>query len=352
VRIRDFDFELPPGRIAQRPATSRDASLLMVLDRESGATRHRSFRDLPGLLRAGDLVVLNDTRVFPARLPGRKATGGRVELLLLEPVAADPGCPRWRCWLQASRKPAPGSTLLFDQGLRGRVLARDGEVWTVELECGGIGLDRALEEAGRVPLPPYIERPEGQPAPVGDRVRYQTVYARRDGAVAAPTAGLHFTESVLSELAAKGIELAYLTLHVGPGTFQPVRVEHVEEHRMHGERYDLPERTAAAVDRVRKRGGRVVAVGTTVVRTLEFRGRPSGTVEPGRGVCDLFIYPGHRFRIVDVMLTNFHLPGSTLILLVSAFAGRESILSAYREAISHGYRFYSYGDAMLIGPTA
>lgn len=350
MRVRDFDFELPPERIAQQPVERRDDSRLMLLGRDSGRAEHGRFRDLPGLLRSGDLLVLNDTRVIPARLIGRKASGGRVELLLLEPV--DPGGEgtRWRGWLQASRKPAPGALLRFEAGLRARVVARDGETWTVDLECDEEPAGQALARAGTVPLPPYIQRAEGGPAPVDDRSRYQTVYARHDGAVAAPTAGLHFTEDLLSRLSAGGVEIAYLTLHVGAGTFQPVRVERVEDHEMHAERYDLPAAAADAVDRARSRGGRVVAVGTTVVRTLESSAAGAGRVVAGCGVCDLFIYPGYRFRVVDLMLTNFHLPRSSLILLVSAFAGRENLLTAYREAIEAGYRFYSYGDAMLIGP--
>jgi S-adenosylmethionine:tRNA ribosyltransferase-isomerase len=347
VKLSDFDYELPAERIAQRPTDARDASRLMVLDRERDRVEHHGFGDLPDLLRATDLLVFNDTRVLPARLVGRKSTGGRVELLLLEPDADDPAGHCWHCWLKASRNPAPGSILQFDHGLMAQVLSRQDKVWAVRLG-GPEPIDRLLHRAGRMPLPPYIARPDGEAAPVDDRERYQTVYARRDGAIAAPTAGLHFTPQLLQRLAQRGIGQAWVTLHVGPGTFEPVQVERVERHRMHAERFEMPEATCAAIRRTREEGGRVVAVGTTVVRTLEHCAAPDGTVRPGNGECDLFIYPGYRFRAVDVMLTNFHLPRSTLIMLVSAFAGRERLLEAYAEAVERDYRFYSYGDAMLV----
>ena len=343
MNVADFDYELPPERIAQHPLPRRDASRLLVLERSSGTTAHRRFRDLTRLLVPGDLLVLNDTRVIPARLIGRKSTGGRVELLLLERQDRI-----WRCLVQASRKPAVGSTLAFDGGLAGRILERFGEEWSVDLTHGSGDVERELERVGAMPLPPYIKRDAGKPPPVDDRERYQTVFAERAGAVAAPTAGLHFTPELLQALRESGVELAFLTLHVGPGTFVPVRSERVEEHRMQAERFVLSQAVAGAVERTRGRGGRVVAVGTTVVRTLESRADDSGRVIAGSGRAELFIYPGYRFRVVDAMLTNFHLPRSTLLMLVSAFAGRERILSAYREAVRRGYRFYSYGDAMLL----
>jgi S-adenosylmethionine:tRNA ribosyltransferase-isomerase len=348
LKLGDFDYDLPPELIAQRPLARRDGSRLLTLDRETSALEHRRFADLPRVLAPGDLLVLNDTRVLPARLIGRKSSGGRIELLLLNLERTGRGVQTWRCWVKASRKPAPGAELRFGPGLVGRVVARTGKEWEIRLEAVHGDLRQALHVAGRMPLPPYIRRDENQKPPVNDRRRYQTIYARSDGAVAAPTAGLHFTSRILSRLAARGIRSAFLTLHVGPGTFEPVLAGRVEEHRMHAEEFLLPASTADAVAATKAAGGRIVAVGTTVVRTLESRATAGGRVRPGRGKCELFIYPGHEFRAVDAMLTNFHLPRSTLIMLVSAFAGREWVLEAYREAVSRRYRFYSYGDAMLI----
>lgn len=348
MKLDEFDYGLPPERIAQQPTARRDGSRLMVLDRGSGAVSHRRFSEFRSELRAGDLVVLNDTRVLPARLVGVKASGGRVELLLLEREGAPAEEEVWRCWLKSSRKPAPGGELRFSCGLTARVLSRRDKIWTLSLRSRGSSVGQALERAGRMPLPPYIHREdEGEP-PVDDAARYQTVYARKQGAVAAPTAGLHFTRRMLDDLAASGIEIAFVTLHVGPGTFEPVVVERIEDHRMHAERFQLSTETAAAVRRARERKGRVLAVGTTVVRTLEECGEPGGTVRVASGECDLFITPGYRFQVVDALLTNFHLPRSTLLMLVSAFGGRSRLLAAYREAVERDYRFYSYGDAMLI----
>jgi S-adenosylmethionine:tRNA ribosyltransferase-isomerase len=344
VNVSEFGYELPERTIAQAPRERRDESRLMLLDRDSGRCGHRRFRELPGLLRAGDVLVLNDTKVIPARLLGRKQSGGRAELLLLEGEG-----DTWRALIQASRKPAVGSVILFDQGLSAHLLRREGDQWLVRFEAREAPLEELLSSIGRMPLPPYIKRPPNRPAPVDDSERYQTVYARRPGAVAAPTAGLHFTEAILTALRNKGIGLECITLHVGLGTFQPVRSARVEEHEMHDERYELPEATAMAIAAAKRRGGRVVAVGTTVVRTLEWCATAGNQVRPGSGRCDLFIYPGYRFKVVDMLLTNFHLPRSTLLMLVAAFAGREPVLAAYREAIEKGYRFYSYGDAMLIG---
>jgi S-adenosylmethionine:tRNA ribosyltransferase-isomerase len=349
MRVSDFDYELPEDRIAQHPLERRDRSRLMVLDRITGDFSHRSFHELPELLRPGDAVILNDTKVLPARLLGRKGSGGLVELLLLERGGEAGGNPIWRCLIQASRKPAHGMMLHFEGGLQAEVLGREEEEWLVELKAEGGHVGALLERIGKMPLPPYIKRPEGEPAPVNDRERYQTVYAKREGAVAAPTAGLHFSADTLDALRARGVSLAYLTLHVGLGTFQPVRVNRVEEHRIHDEWFDLPQEAVAAVARARERGGRVVAVGTTVVRALEFCAAGEGRVSSRSGRCDLFIYPGYQFQVVDVMLTNFHLPRSTLLMLVSAYAGRKRLLSAYAAAITAGYRFYSYGDAMIIG---
>jgi S-adenosylmethionine:tRNA ribosyltransferase-isomerase len=344
LKLSDFDYELPDSLIAQAPLENRDSSRLMLLDRGSGRRSHCSFGELPELLAPGDLLILNDTRVLPARLIGRKQSGGRVELLLLE--RCEDG---WRALIQASRKPATGSVLHFEQGLRAHVRRREDEEWIVELVAEGAEPEELLMAIGRMPLPPYIKRPANSPAPVDDSKRYQTVYARRPGAVAAPTAGLHFTDRLLAVLRAKGVAIEHLTLHVGLGTFQPVRAARVADHRMHEEWCELPEAVASAIAAARERGGRVVAVGTTVVRTLEWRALKDGLVLPGSGRCDLFIYPGYDFQVVDMLLTNFHLPRSTLLMLVSAFAGRDKVLAAYEEAIEEGYRFYSYGDAMLIG---
>jgi S-adenosylmethionine:tRNA ribosyltransferase-isomerase len=345
MRVSDFDYELPEERIAERPLGRREDSRLMVL-RASGRIEHRRFDDLPELLRSGDLLVLNDTRVLPARLTARKTTGGRVELLLLEREEVTDGSAIWVCLAKAARGLWAGARLELAEGLAAVVLEARGDSWRVRFEASDGDLERRLQSVGGAPLPPYIKRPPD----VDDLERYQTVYARNPGAVAAPTAGLHFSDVLLGRLESGGIERCSLTLHVGPGTFRPVRVERVEDHRMEEERFVLPEQTAAALRRVRAAGGRIAAVGTTVVRTLESRATEDGTARPGSGRCGLFIHPGFRFRVVDLLITNFHLPRSTLLMLVAAFAGRERLLEAYRVAIAEGYRFYSYGDAMLVEP--
>jgi S-adenosylmethionine:tRNA ribosyltransferase-isomerase len=336
VRTSDFDFELPPDRIAREPLAERDASRLMVLPQGGGPPGHRRFRELPSLLQPGDLLVLNETRVIPARLRGRRtATGGQVELLLCEPLPAAEGRAVWRCLGQAS-KPLRTGVALQLAGVAAEVVAVHGEGFLdVAFAAAPAELEQVIERAGELPLPPYLGREE-TPA---DRERYQTVYARSPGAVAAPTAGLHFTERVLAELDTRGIRRATLTLHVGPGTFLPVRGEDLSRHRMHAERYEIPGATAAAV----RDAARVIAVGTTSLRALEASGGAAGP-----GSTALFITPGHEFRVVDALLTNFHLPRSTLVMLVSALAGRERLLAAYAEAVREGYRFYSYGDAMLV----
>jgi S-adenosylmethionine:tRNA ribosyltransferase-isomerase len=343
----DYSYPLPADRIAQAPAAERTDSRLLHLDRRTGEVAHRRFGALPEILDESDLLVINDTAVVPARLMGRKETGGRAELLILDYTPTPPGAdPVHRCLIRASKRPRPGSRLRFDEGLVAEVLEVDGGAGRVRFS-GTADFDATLHRIGRVPLPPYIRR-NGGGAPCDDRTAYQTVYAVRKGAVAAPTAGLHFTEALLRRLADRGVEIARITLHVGPGTFVPVRADDIRDHRMEAERFEVPEASAEAVNRARAEGRRVVAVGTTCVRTLEGTADDSGRVRAGAGTCDLFIYPGYRFRVVDAMITNFHLPESTLLMLVSAFAGRETILSAYRTAIEAGYRFYSYGDAMLI----
>ena len=342
MRVADFDYDLPPGLIAQEALAERDASRLLVLDRATGALAHRTFRDLPDLLRPGDLLVVNRSRVLPARLLGRRPGGGRAEVLLLRERTDG----TWDALVRPARRLRPGATVEVADDLRLRV------------EPGAIGPERrvrlllpesadaraALERHGHVPLPPYIrraDRPE-------DRERYQTVYAREAGSVAAPTAGLHFTPALLAALAERGIERAEVVLHVGPGTFRPVEAESVEDHRLPPEPYLVPAEAAAAITRARARGGRVVAVGTTATRVLESVSGAGGGVRPGAGETALAILPGHPFRVVDALVTNFHLPRSSLLLLVAAFAGRERVLDAYAEAVRERYRFYSYGDAMLI----
>jgi len=334
MRLSDFDYELPEALIAQRPPEARDGGRLMLL-RAGGALEHRTVPDLPDLVEPGTLMVVNDSRVLPARLWARRPSGGRVELLLLEKLGQEGGRERWRCMLRASKGPRGGEVLVLE--------GADVEVTVAAEPVGGraevlLGPGTA-QRHGSMPLPPYIRRADE----AADRERYQTVYCREEGSVAAPTAGLHFTDALLEALRARGVEIARVTLHVGPGTFQPVRVEQVEAHRMEEERFEVPEETAAAIARAKGEGRKVLAVGTTVVRTLEATGGRAGA-----GRTELFIRPGHRFAVVDRLLTNFHLPRSTLLMLVSALAGRERVLAAYAEAVRLGYRFYSYGDAMLI----
>ena len=345
MRTADFEYELPPGRIARRPVARRSDSRLLVLSRSTGAIAHRRFRDLPALMREGDLLVLNDTRVFPARLRGRKPTGAAGEVLLLRRVP-NGGDRLWEALVRPGRKLKPGRMMVVAPGVSVRILeARADGRRIVRLE-GDLDAREALERHGEVPLPPYLER---APEPA-DRDRYQTVYARREGSVAAPTAGLHFTEELLARVAARGVRRCDLTLHVGTATFRPVEVSDPADHTMEAECYAVPERAARDYGRCRERGGRVWAVGTTVVRTLESAAVGRDGIEAGRGATDLFISPPFEFRAVDCLVTNFHLPRSTLLMLVSAFAGTEAVLRAYREAVAAGYRFYSYGDAMAVLP--
>lgn len=346
MNLEDLDYELPPGRIAQIPTAERDGSALLVLDRATGDVRHRIFRELAEELSPGDLLVVNDTRVRPARLRGTKRTGGRVEVLLLEPEG-EPG--RWICLLDASRTPKAGSEIVLPGGLTALVEGRSGSTWTVRLTAPGGEDPRDLVEThGEIPLPPYIRRDPDDPRSASDRTRYQTVYARVTGSAAAPTAGLHFTPELIDALADKGIGQARVTLHVGLGTFLPLREDAFASEALHEEAFVVPRETVDAVEQTRRAGGRIVAVGTTTVRALESAVGSAGRLEPAAGRTRLFIRPGYSFRIVDAMVTNFHLPRSSLLALVFAFAGRERVLAAYREAIDRGYRFYSYGDAMLV----
>ncbi len=340
--LSEFDFPLPQELIAQQPLAERTASRLLCLDRVSGQIAHQQFARLPDLLRSGDLLVRNDTRVLPARLLGRKESGGQVELLLVRQIDAEQNL--WRCMTRCSKPLRVGSLLVFSEGLHGEVVEQEADGQRlVRFNCTGAFKD-VLERVGHMPLPPYIRREDRDL----DKDRYQTVFACNPGAVAAPTAGLHFNVETFSELVERGIDVCSITLHVGPGTFLPVRTDNLHEHRMHSEAYEIPRATAERINAARAAGRRIIALGTTVTRTLEHAVGEDGLLCPGQGDTDLFIKPGFRFRMVDALVTNFHLPKSTLLVLVAAFAGRDFILEAYRQAIEHGYRFFSYGDCMLI----
>lgn len=338
VRLEDFDFELPQELIAQHPARERTASRMLHLDARTGIFEDRQFRELAELIGPDDVLVLNDTRVINARLLGAKASGGQVELLVERVLDAHQALVQVR----ASKSPRENSLLHLFGGMTARVLGREGEFFRVRFESQSDVLEY-LERHGSVPLPPYIERS----AAPEDAQRYQTVYARTPGAVAAPTAGLHFDEAMLARIAARGAKIAYLTLHVGAGTFQPVRSRDVSEHRMHSEWFNVPKGTVEAIEAARRAGGRILAVGTTTLRALE-SAAASGTLQAGFAETNLFILPGYRFQVVERLLTNFHLPKSTLLMLISAFSGIEQVRAAYRHAIDERYRFFSYGDAMLI----
>lgn len=348
MRVSELDYCLPPERIAQHPVKPRDAARLLVLRRTTGEIVHSRIRALPDLLDSGDLLVVNNTRVIPARVAGRKEdTGGEVEVFFVEPAAR---ADEWHVLIRSGRRPRPGSRMRLEKGATA-VMVEDGTEGRARIRIEGPAsvLDW-LQSAGRTPLPPYIRRKD--PAGIGneaeDRASYQTVYASRPGAVAAPTAGLHFTPALLEELRRRGIGRAEVTLHVGPGTFRPVKTDNLVDHAMDEERFELGEECARLVCETKAAGRRVVAVGSTSVRTLETATDGTGAVRPGAGRTGLFIRPPYAFRVVDAMLTNFHLPRSTLLAMVCAFAGREPVLRAYREAVETGYRFYSFGDAMLI----
>ena len=335
----DFWFDLPEELIAQTPLEKRDESRLLHLDRKTGKIEHRHFYNLPEYLHPGDCLVMNDSRVLPARLIGTRPSGGSVELLLLR----DLGENRWECLSRPGRKTRPGQEILFGDGELKAIVesVTEGGNRIVRFEYQGIFLE-ILEKLGRMPLPPYIK------AELQDPERYQTVYSRELGSAAAPTAGLHFTPELLEEIRQKGVELAWITLHVGLGTFRPVKEEKIEDHEMHSEFCIIPAETAAVINRTKKNGGRVIAVGTTSCRTLESFAKDDGTLEESSGWTDIFIYPGYQFKCIDALVTNFHLPESTLIMLVSALAGRENVLNAYQQAVENRYRFFSFGDATLI----
>lgn len=342
MKKSDFHYDLPPELIAQAPLPERSASRLLIVPPGDAPLADLHVRDLPEQLRAGDLLVFNDTRVIPARLFGQKDTGGRVEILI-ERLLPD---NRAHAQIGASKSPKPGGRIALDAGGHCEVLGREGEFYELRFEVGD-ALDSWLLKAGRMPLPPYITREPGQ----DDDERYQTVFARELGAVAAPTAGLHFDEALLARLKAQGVQFGHITLHVGAGTFQAMRVDDVREHRMHSEWLNVGAELVQQIRRTRAAGGRVIAVGTTVVRALESATR-EGQLQPFAGETRIFIFPGYRITSVDALITNFHLPESTLLMLVSAFAGKARILQAYRHAVAQGYRFFSYGDAMLLFPQA
>jgi S-adenosylmethionine:tRNA ribosyltransferase-isomerase len=342
---QDFHFDLPPELIAQQPPVRRGDSRLLTVDGITGQFNDRQFHELPNLLQPGDLLVFNDSRVIPARLYGHKNTGGRIELLL-ERLLDD---HRALVQIRASKTPKVGSQLRFGVDFTATMLARHGDLFEIRAE-GEVALMTLLERHGQIPLPPYITRqPDAR-----DRERYQTIYARHPGAVAAPTAGLHFDQALLERIAALGVNSAFITLHVGAGTFRPVRVECITDHVMHAELIEVQAEVCELIAETRARGGRVIAVGTTAVRALETAATASGSPQPWRGDTRIFIYPGYPFRCVDALITNFHLPESTLLMLVAAFVGKELIMNAYRHAIAQRYRFFSYGDAMLLtrAPTA
>ena len=340
MKTKDFDYVLPPELIAQTPIPRRDASRLLVLDKESGAWQHRHFFDLPEYLHSGDCLVLNNSRVLPARLLGHRLPGGGAcEVLLL----VDKGEDTWECLVRPGRKMRKGTKVSFGDGqLTAEVTEElpDGNR-LVHLSYEGIFME-VLDRLGKMPLPPYIK------AELQDRERYQTVYSKINGSAAAPTAGLHFTPELLKKIRAMGVNIGYVTLHVGLGTFRPVKEEEITDHEMHSEYCIIPQETADLINETKRRGGRIVCVGTTSCRTLEARAGEDGTVQAGSGWTDIFIYPGYRFKVLDALVTNFHLPESTLLMLVSALAGREHILAAYEEAVKERYRFFSFGDAMLI----
>jgi S-adenosylmethionine:tRNA ribosyltransferase-isomerase len=345
MNLAEFNYELPESLIAAFPSREREASRLLVVRRGSGEIEHSVFAELDKFLDAGDLLVLNDTKVFPARLRGTKESGGKVEVLLLERFP-ESGRSLWIALVDAAKKPPVGSRVFFGARMSAQVIGDIGRGrFGLEFEHEG-DFSQQLEILGEPPLPPYVRRTRDVAA--FDRERYQTVYACHPGAIAAPTAGFHFTPELFSKLSARGIERTLLTLHVGPGTFQPVRDEWIENHRMEGERYAISAKSAEAIQRAKQAGHRVIAVGSTSTRTLEWIAREKGQVVADEGIARLYLRPGDHFRVIDALITNFHLPGSTPLILVAAFAGLELVRRAYREAIERQYRFYSYGDAMLI----
>lgn len=348
--LSDYHYHLPPELIAQKPVKNRDQSRLLVLDRAKGQTSHQHFFDLPQWLKPGDLLVVNNTQVMPVRLYGRKASGGKVELLLLDPADAlknaSGNCLTCRCLVKASKPSRPGTVITLNQNVTATVIDGQDGIYTLDFTFPD-KIETVLNQIGHMPLPPYISRNRANPN-LEDKARYQTVYAKQPGAIAAPTAGLHFTPQLFNRLEDRGIETVHLTLHVGYGTFVPIRCDDIRQHQMHSEQVAISPVAAQRINSAKKEGRRVIAVGTTSVRSLEWAATDSGEVRPQSGNCDIFIYPGFRFQVVDAMITNFHLPESTLIMLISAFANRAQILETYSQAVENKYRFFSYGDAMLI----
>ncbi|MBW2602809.1 MAG: tRNA preQ1(34) S-adenosylmethionine ribosyltransferase-isomerase QueA [Deltaproteobacteria bacterium] len=346
--LNDYDYHLPEERVAQKPVEGRDRSRLLFMNRETGEVAHHKFLDIYDLLSPSDVLVINNTEVIPARLFGQKETGGKAEVLILDypgnkKSRIDNGECVCRCLIKTSKRPKDGTSLVFNQKLKARIVNFKAGIYTVKFSYKG-DFEHIIDRIGRVPLPPYIKRNDDKK----DRTLYQTVYASQKGAVAAPTAGLHFSLSLMEKLKGKGVKIVAITLHVGYGTFLPVRVSDIRDHRIHSEWYSISKEAADMINESKKKGHRIVAVGTTAVRTLEYASKGNGIVVQGEGSCNLFIYPGYRFKTVDAMLTNFHLPRSTLLMLVSAFSTRENVLNAYKAAIEEQYRFFSYGDAMLI----
>ena len=341
MKVSDFDFDLPEHLIAKYPAKERSASRMLCLDGKTGNVQHRHFVDILDLVEEGDLLVFNNTRVIPARLFGQKATGGKLEVLL-ERVLNDNTA---HAHIRTSKSPKEGSEIVLEGGIKATILGREGALFHIRFNSETNVFD-LLEEHGHMPLPPYIDRPDED----SDKERYQTVYNQKPGAVAAPTAGLHFDDDILAKLKSKGVQQAFVTLHVGAGTFQPVRVDNIEEHQMHAEYAEVSEEVVEQILATKKAGKRVIAVGTTSVRSLESAAhqQQSALIEPFLSDTSIFIYPGFKFKVVDAMLTNFHLPQSTLMMLISAFAGRDEVMNAYAAAIEQEYRFFSYGDAMFI----
>lgn len=348
--LTSYTYDLPEELIAQHPKKDRADSRLMVLDGNTGETTHRDFRDIGDYLHPSDVLVVNNTEVVPGRLFGKKDTGGKAEILILNysESAADNGRRTFDCLVKSSKRPKPGTSIYFEDDLQAEVIENKGEIQTLRFTSEE-SFETVLYRIGKTPLPPYIKRQTDEEST--DRSTYQTVYAKRKGAIAAPTAGLHFTDALLAELREKGIKIVEITLHVGYGTFLPVRTDDIRRHNIHSEWFSIGESAADIINRSKSEKSRIIAVGTTSVRTLEFCADENGNVIPGVGNCDLYIYPGYRFKVVDAMITNFHLPESTLLMLVSAFAGHRNILNAYRQAVEQRYRFYSYGDAMMIHRT-
>ncbi len=352
--LDDYDYKLPEELISHAPQKHRDQSRLLKLSRKAGEFSHHGFSDIVDFLRVDDILVINNTRVIPGRVYGKKESGGKIEILILDYIGgkknlATEGFFQCKCLVKASKRPANGSFLYFNEHLKAEVIDFENGIYILKflLTSENEDIDQILEDIGKMPLPPYIKREEGK-SPVDDKKTYQTVYASKKGAIAAPTAGLHFTEELFKKIESKGVQVAEVTLHVGYGTFSPVRVNDIRDHEIHTEFFSISKESADIINRGRENGQRVICVGTTSVRTLEYASDKNGKVQAGSGSCDLFIYPGYEFKVVDGIVTNFHLPKSTLLMLISAFSGHNNVFKAYEEAVREKYRFFSYGDGMFI----